>query len=609
MSTRQETGGKKKMQKRLPGEFESFSYMPYSALQLLGQDVARKEDWGRDFKILKNYIKNTYNFLVSNEPGKLLVHRGKSAEGKEVEYVVFNTGLFDRHFHAVYGVFMESDNSADVQQRKYVFKHWWTEQQLTANWTKPRVAKDELPDRAVFIQSYSDTVFDPNIPLIEPQIKHILADDAQHGRLQAVMKSKGIDTKDNMILTNLLTGAIETAKKRVKENFRTVVPQYYRDRNAGKGTIQLLLPLHLGESDLPDLVMPITKVLVPGREGSTPSDYEYHISTILTLAMAYNNARLICRIESEWLRQAAEEDAGDSLEVVCLSKVPPPSTNVAADKEANESGEGDGLVERQLSEVGPIKSVYVWPMGSSIVTRESGLDDDRQSVSSDSSQPSGGSASTSNFKTILCRSVAGGSVCRFGARCSYAHSEEELRPRGGGGNSESEALASGSDDDRLSVPSNIGLSQPGQRELPNIKSVLCRSVGGGSVCKYGAKCKYAHSEEELRPRGDRGGGGSTEGGPAASDFDDGRQSALSDSSQPGQRESQHIGGSASASNIKTILCRSVAGGSVCRFGAKCMYAHSEEELRPRGDRGDDSSRGGSSLKVRTVVQLGVAPEV
>jgi len=69
------------------------------------------------------------------------------------------------------------------------------------------------------------------------------------------------------------------------------------------------------------------------------------------------------------------------------------------------------------------------------------------------------------WKTKLC---IAGTACKFGDRCWFAHSEEELRGDGG--------------------------------VLPkNWKTAMCRSAG---TCKFGEHCWFAHTEAELRAPGD-----------------------------------------------------------------------------------------------------------
>ncbi|MDB1820787.1 DUF3825 domain-containing protein, partial [Collinsella aerofaciens] len=63
------------------------------------------------------------------------------------------------------------------------------------------------------------------------------------------------------------------------------VPQFYG------GRIQLLLPLCL-TGDKPELALTIQR-----------EDGFYAARTCLTLDMAYNNARLICRPETSWIKR------------------------------------------------------------------------------------------------------------------------------------------------------------------------------------------------------------------------------------------------------------------------------------------------------------------
>ena len=87
-------------------------------------------------------------------------------------------------------------------------------------------------------------------------------------------------------LHHIFSGAIEIMKKKVTANYKIAVPQYFN------GKIQLLLPLCLVDSDIPDLALVVTK---------NQSENFYQGHTRLTMEMAYNNARLIAKLESNWL--------------------------------------------------------------------------------------------------------------------------------------------------------------------------------------------------------------------------------------------------------------------------------------------------------------------
>ena len=76
-------------------------------------------------------------------------------------------------------------------------------------------------------------------------------------------------------------------KKKVRSNYKVAVPQYYDSK------IQLLLPLCLTSgSPNPDLALVVHKL----------NDSTYTARTCLTLEMAYMNARLIVKPQSDWLR-------------------------------------------------------------------------------------------------------------------------------------------------------------------------------------------------------------------------------------------------------------------------------------------------------------------
>lgn len=85
---------------------------------------------------------------------------------------------------------------------------------------------------------------------------------------------------------NIINGALDTMKKKVSANYKLAIPQYY------EGKIQLLLPLCLMSDNKPDVAIAVTK---------KNNCYQGH--TCLTLDMAYNNARLIAKPESNWLSQ------------------------------------------------------------------------------------------------------------------------------------------------------------------------------------------------------------------------------------------------------------------------------------------------------------------
>ena len=91
--------------------------------------------------------------------------------------------------------------------------------------------------------------------------------------------------KGKYLLRRAFEGAVAEAARRAAANYTLAVPQFYG------GRIQLLLPLCL-TSDKPELALTIQR-----------EDGFYAARTCLTIEMAYNNARLICRPETSWIKR------------------------------------------------------------------------------------------------------------------------------------------------------------------------------------------------------------------------------------------------------------------------------------------------------------------
>lgn len=214
--------------------------------------VVAPENWSNksypNNGILVNYMAHTYKKLKSDGN---IIQTGK--------YGLFNTGLFTKYYEPIYAY---ATNEIPVQ-----FKIGYELGEL-------QIA--ERPERANYFTNPELLLFDWHYN-INIQYKHILDDVRNNSRLP-----KDILSSNNLV--TLLNGAIDTMKKRVSSNYKLAIPQYF------DGKIQLLLPLCLLSDNKPDLALVITKV----------NDY-YQGHTCITLDMAYNNARLIAKPESDWL--------------------------------------------------------------------------------------------------------------------------------------------------------------------------------------------------------------------------------------------------------------------------------------------------------------------
>ena len=129
----------------------------------------------------------------------------------------------------------------------------------------------QRPDIANYFSDPSELLYDTRIELVV-DIDHVIGDNRDRFPSELVA--------NDFAMRSSLDAAILAAKRRVRRNYKTAIPQYYR------GSLQLLLPLCLVEPERADLALEVA------RENQV-----YRASTVLTLDMAYNNARLIARPE------------------------------------------------------------------------------------------------------------------------------------------------------------------------------------------------------------------------------------------------------------------------------------------------------------------------
>lgn len=215
---------------------------------------AAKENWSNDTyphnEILANYMVKTHNKLQSEKNIKIINN-----------YAIFNTGLYTNDYEEIYAY--QTGNTVK----------FYTEYELN------KMDIHNLPPKANYFSNPELLIFDPKCH-IDIQYKHILSENKNIERVpEEIRHAKN--------LLAIMIGSIEIMKMKVSMNYKLAVPQYFNDQ------IQLLLPLYLLGNETPDLALAVTK------HGNT---YQGH--TCLTLDMAYNNARLIARPESNWLATA-----------------------------------------------------------------------------------------------------------------------------------------------------------------------------------------------------------------------------------------------------------------------------------------------------------------
>ena len=230
------------------------------------EQLAEPEDW--DYQntptathkpILLNYLR--YTFIRLREENKIEL----SEDGLNV---VFNTGLVTQNQEPIFALFGRNQ----IPDRQPWFLLDWRRR---GDYELVRFQR--LPEMAHYLSAPAALIFDTTKEL-RANIEHIIADN----------KSRfppPYDSMDEYALQTFLKGAIDNAKERVRRNYKTAIPQYYR------GRIQLLLPLCISSPAKADLA-----VVVEDHESF------YRASTCLTLDMAYNNARQLAKPDRDWLK-------------------------------------------------------------------------------------------------------------------------------------------------------------------------------------------------------------------------------------------------------------------------------------------------------------------
>ena len=230
------------------------------------RDLAEDEDWeyrvrsDRANPILTNYIVFTY---------KRLVEERKIAISGNGQRLCFNTGLVTENQEEVFGLF-------EPNRREDAAQNWF----LTG-WRKKSApelsAFSKLPDLAQYYDDPIVLIYDTRLDL-RVNIDHVIEDNVERF-------PSPYDGMEVFALRNFLSGALEAAKARVRRNYKTAIPQYYRGRP------QLLLPICLSHPKIADMALVVERF-----------DDHYRAATCLTLDMAYNNARQLARPDKDWLQ-------------------------------------------------------------------------------------------------------------------------------------------------------------------------------------------------------------------------------------------------------------------------------------------------------------------
>lgn len=259
----------------LPHNHFEFGYYPnwMGCLDAL-EDMAQPERWAFPDDIRERY--NNVNPLLERYLAGMfaraaaLYNDAATQEERDQlvtirpRYAAWDTGLLTPQYAPILAYYEKNKREGE---RRWYFKGW-------ASPGSPMLARAApLPQR---IPCVPRAPYNPAWP-IRPNIEHITQDDENLKRIPPhVRKSK--------MLPLLIETGIEMARRQASICPGIVVPQLYQNR------VQFLLPISLDDPERPDLALTLE-----------PAAGYYTGSTMLTLQMAYMNARLAGRSLAPWI--------------------------------------------------------------------------------------------------------------------------------------------------------------------------------------------------------------------------------------------------------------------------------------------------------------------
>lgn len=228
--------------------------------------MAEPENWGDPdaeghvHPVLHSYLQ--YTFIRVQDQNKIAMSPAN-------DKACFNTGLVTPNQEFIYAFFVPN-------ARPETGVAWYL-QAFCRESDRSLSDFDALPEMATYFDDPRELLYDARCEL-RVNYDHII--DEHRERFPEPFRSMA----DSYQLQIAFRGAIEHAKKRVRRNYKTAVPQFYQAR------LQLLLPICMTNPANADLALAVER-----------HQDVYRAATCLTLEMAYNNARLLARPDGDWL--------------------------------------------------------------------------------------------------------------------------------------------------------------------------------------------------------------------------------------------------------------------------------------------------------------------
>lgn len=238
--------------------------------------MAEREDWNyrlhpaKDpLAILRNYLKYTF--------WRLHELQGHLVEAADEKAMAFNTGLVTPFQEQIFAMFRRRDNDQPGPP--------WILRGFEKASSVPFLSRfgQTLPPLARYFDDPGELVFDTRLPL-SVDVEHVPHDPSRFPESLKLLTPEDLAAQVN--------AKAPESVERVRRNYKTAIPQFYRDGKTGQGKMQLLLPVALLRRDHAELALAVDRL----------DSRVYLGRTVLTLDWAYNNARLLTRPDTDWLK-------------------------------------------------------------------------------------------------------------------------------------------------------------------------------------------------------------------------------------------------------------------------------------------------------------------
>eukprot|EP00906_Rhabdomonas_costata_P016768 RCo024087 len=294
------------------------AFLPDEVLKYMLEMQCSKSEGFSDVQELKRYLDHTFRrLLVQDSAGG--VKGCYAPRSADPHILVFNTNLLEKSTVEGYteGEFflyavLESNSAKLEKGVPFILKRFLSSETARQTYKKGRYVN---PLETLAHPDYvgnQNGLFDPKVSISESliNVKHMLEDIDRFGfefrqeverQRQEVnyagKRGKAAEDEVRARVERLVRAAAMVALNRCRANPRMAVPQFFSDRNNPRGELQFLLPVNpvhkLGPPTCAVTVSPNTAC------GVITS---WQLDTVLSLDMARCNARLVSRIDQQWLK-------------------------------------------------------------------------------------------------------------------------------------------------------------------------------------------------------------------------------------------------------------------------------------------------------------------